>query len=117
MTDQVKVVSDLGLVCHAAAAVEKALDKVDDLTPASTLADAEAAGASQKKALATFDQAETKLQTAKLKEYRNQVEIYKEFVAEIRQNNTMTLQEASHQLKAQDAAVIAAHEQLAETMA
>ena len=84
VTEQVKVVSDSGLVCTAAAEVEKALDKVDDLTPASTVADAEAAGASLKKALATFDQAETELQTAKLKEYRDQVEIYEKFVGEIR---------------------------------
>ena len=33
VTDQVKVVSGSGLVGHAAAAVEKALDKIDDLTP------------------------------------------------------------------------------------
>ena len=56
--------SDSGLVCKATAEVEKALDNVDDLTPASTVADAEVAGASLKKALATLDQAETELQTA-----------------------------------------------------
>ena len=117
VTDQAKVVSNSGLVCTAAAEVEKALDKVDDLTPASTVADAEAAGASLKKALATFDQAETELQTAKLKEYRDQVEIYEKFVGEIRQNKTMTLEEAAQQLKTKAAPVIAAHEQLAETMA
>ena len=81
------------------------------------MADAEAAGASLKKALATFDQAETELQTAKLKEYRDQVEIYEKFVGEIRQNKTMTLEEAAQQLKTKAAPVIAAHEQLAETMA
>jgi hypothetical protein len=97
--------------------VEKALAKVDDLTPASTVADAEAAGASLKKALATFDQAETELQTAKLKEYRDQVEIYEKFVGEIRQNKTMTLEEAAQQLKTKADPVIAAHEQLAETVA
>ena len=117
VTEQVKVVSDSGLVCKATAEVEKALDKVDDLTPASTVADAEAAGASLKKALATLDQAETELQTAKLKEYRDQVAIYETFVGEIRQNKTMTLEEAAQQLKAKAAPVIAAHEQLAETMA
>ena len=117
VTDQAKVVSNSGLVCTAAAEVEKALDKVDDLTPASTVADAEAAGASLKKALATFDQAETELQTAKLKEYRDQVEIYEKFVGEIRQNKPMTLEEASQQLKTKAAPVIAAHEQMAETLA
>ena len=45
VTDQARVVTDSGLVCTAAAEVEKALAKVDDLTPASTVADAEAAGA------------------------------------------------------------------------
>ena len=117
VVDQAEVVSDSGLVCKATAEVEKALDNVDDLTPASTVADAEAAGASLKKALATFDQAETELQTAKLKEYRDQVEIYEKFVGEIRQNKTMTLEEAAQQLKTKAAPVIAAHEQLAETMA
>ena len=117
LKDEAKVVSDTMLVCTAAEAVETALNQVDALTPASTVADAEAAGASLKKALATFDQAETELQTAKLKEYRDQVEIYEKFVSEIRQNKTMTLEEAAQQLKTKAAPVIAAHEQLAETMA
>ena len=117
VVDQAEVVSDSGLVCKATAEVEKALDKVDDLTPASTVADAEAAGASLKKALATLDQAETELQTAQLNEYRDQVAIYETFVGQIRQNKTMTLEEAAKQLKAKAAPVIAAHEQLAETTA
>ena len=49
VVDQAEVVSDSDLVCKATAEVEKALDNVDDLTPASTVADAEAAGASLKK--------------------------------------------------------------------
>ena len=117
VTDQAKVLSDSGLVCNAAAEVEKALDKIDDLTPASTVADAEVAGASLKKALATLDQAETELQTAQRKEYRDQVAIYETFVGQIRQNKTMTLEEAAQQLKAKAAPVIAAHEQLAEATA
>ena len=117
VTDQAKVLSDSGLVCNAAAGVEKALDKIDDLTPASTVADAEVAGASLKKALATLDQAETELQTAQLKEYRDQVAICETFIGQIRQNKTMTLEEAAKQLKAKAAPVIAAYEQLAETTA
>jgi hypothetical protein len=117
LTDQAKVLSDSGLVCKATAEVEKALDKVDDLTPASTVADAEVAGASLKKALATLDQTETELETAQLKEYRDQVAIYETFVGQIRQNKTMTLEEAAQQLKAKAAPVIAAHEQLVETTA
>ncbi len=115
--DQAKVISDSVLVCNAAAEVEKALKKVDDLTPASTVADAEAAGASLKKALATFNQAEKELQSSKLKEYRDQVEIYEKFVGEIKQNKSMTLEEAAQQLKAKAAPVIAAHDQIGETMA
>ena len=114
VTDQVKVVSDSGLVCNATAEVEKALDKIDALTPASTVADAESAGESLKKALATLDKAEVELQTSKLNEYRDQVAIYEKFVGQIRQNKTMTLEEAAQQLKAQAAPVIAAHEQLSE---
>ena len=117
VTDQAKVVSDSGLVCIATAEVEKALDKVNDLTPASTVADAEVAGASLKQALATLDQAETEFQTAQLKEYRDQVAIFETFVGQIRQNKTMTLEEAAQQLKAKAEPVIAAHEQLAETTA
>ncbi len=115
--EEAKVISDSGLVCNAAAEVEKALEKVDDLTPASTVADAEAAGASLKKALATFDKAEKELQSSKLKEYRDQVEIYEKFVGEIRKNKSMTLEEAAQQLKAKAAPVIAAHDQFEETMA
>ena len=117
VTDQAKVVSDSGLVCIATAEVEKALDKVNDLTPASTVADAEVAGASLKKALATLDQAETELQTAELKEYRDQVALYETFVGLIRQHKNMTIEEAGQQLKAKVAPVMAAHEQLAETTA
>ena len=72
--------SDSGLVCKATAEVEKALDNVDDLTPVSTVADTEVVGAPLKKALATLDQAETELQTAKLREYRDQVALYETFV-------------------------------------
>ena len=117
VTDQAKVVSDSGLVCTAAAEVEKALDKVDDLTPASTVAEAEAAGESLKKALGKLDKAEKELQTSQLNEYRDQVAIYEKFVGQIRQNKTMTLEEAAQQLKAKAAPVIAAHEQLMETTA
>ena len=46
------------------------------------MADAEAASASLKNALATLDQAETELQTAQLKEYRDQVAIYETFVGD-----------------------------------
>ncbi len=115
--DQAKVVSDSGLVCTAAAEVEKALDKVDDLTPASTVAEAEAAGESLKKALAKLDTAEKELQTSQLNEYRDQVAIYEKFVGQIRQNKTMTLEEAAQQLQAKAAPVIAAHKQLMETTA
>ncbi len=113
--DEAKVVSDSGLVCSATAEVEKALDKVEALTPASTVADAEVAGESLKKALATLDKAEIELQTSKLNEYRDQVAIYEKFVSQIRQSKTMTLEEAAQQLKAKAAPVIAAREQLAET--
>ena len=115
--DQAKVVADSSLVCMAAAEVEKALGKVDDLTPTSTVAEAEAAGESLKKALAKLDTAEKELQTSQLNEYRDQVAIYEKFVGQIRQNKTMTLEEAAQQLKAKAAPVIAAHEQLMETTA
>ena len=115
--DQAKVVADSSLVCTAAVEVEKALDKVDELTPASTVAEAEAAGESLKKALAKLDTAEKELQTSQLNEYRDQVAIYEKFVGQIRENKTMTLEEAAQQLKAKAAPVIAAHEQLMETTA
>ncbi|WP_115071552.1 hypothetical protein [Synechococcus sp. UW179B] len=114
-TDQVKVLSDSALVCSATAEVEKAMEQVNHLTPASTVADAEAAGASLQKALAKLDEAEAELQTSQWKEYRDQVAIYEKFVGQVRQNKTMTLEEAAKQLKAKAAPVIAAHEQLAET--
>jgi len=116
-TDQAKVLSDSALVCSATAEVEKALEQVDDLTPASTVADAEAAGASLKKALAKLDEAEAELQTSQWKEYRDQVAIYEKFVGQVRQNKSMTLEDAAQQLKAKAAPVLAAREQLAETTA
>lgn len=115
--DQVQVVSDSGLLCTAATEVEKALDKVDDLTPASTIAEAEAAGESLKTALATLDKAEKELETSQWNEYRDQVAIYEKFVGQIRQNKTMTLEEAAQQLKEKSAPVIAAQEQLLESTA
>ena len=63
-TDQVKVLSDCALVRSATAEVEKAMEQVNHLTPASTVADAEAAGASLQKALAKLDEAEAELQTS-----------------------------------------------------
>ena len=93
------------------------MEQVDDLTPASTVADAEAAGASLKKALAKLDEAEAELQTSQWKEYRDQVAIYEKFVGQVRQNKSMTLEDAAQQLKAKAAPVLAAREQLAETTA
>ena len=115
--DRAEVASDSGLVCKATAEVEKALDNVDDLTPVSTVAETDVVSAPLKKALATLDQVETELQTAQLKEYRDQVALYETFVGLIRQHKTMTIEEAGQQLKAKAAPVIAAHEQLAETTA
>lgn len=117
LKDEAKVVSDTLVVCTAAEAVETALNQVDALTPASTVADAEAAGASLKKALKALKKAETDLQTSQLKEYRDQVVIYDKVVAQIRKNKTMTLEEAAQELKAKAAPVIAAQQQLAETTA
>ena len=97
-TDQVKVLSDSALVCSATAEVEKAMEQVDDLTPASTVADAEAAGASLQKALAKLDEAEAELQTSQWKEYRDQVAIYEKFVGQVRQNKSMTLEDAAQPL-------------------
>jgi|TARA_B100001093_G_scaffold512871_1_gene583576 predicted nuclease of restriction endonuclease-like RecB superfamily len=112
--DQAKVVSDVAVVCSASADVETALKNVDELTPASTVADAETAGNSLKEALSKLDRAEKQLIKSEVKEYRDQVAIYKDFIAQVRKNKTMTLEEASQQIKTMARPLVAAQKQLLE---
>ena len=52
---------------------------------------------------------------AEVKEYRDQVEIFREAVKEVKKDKTLTLAEAAEQLKGKAAPVLAAREQLAAT--
>lgn len=50
-----------------------------------------------------------------MKEYRDQVEIFRNAVDEVSQNKDLTLAEAAEQLKSKAAPLMAAREQLAST--
>ena len=92
--------------------VDQAVAVVNALTPESTVAQAEKARQSLDQALKTLDVAEEKLGQAEFSEYRDQVQIFRNAVDEIREQKDLTLAEAADQLKGKVAPVIAAREQL-----
>lgn len=114
-TDEVKVINGIEMVCAAQAEVDAAVVAVNALTPESTVADAEQAGEKLDKALSSLNMAEEQLVKAEVKEYRDQVEIFREAVKEVKKDKTLTLAEAAEQLKGKAAPVLAAREQLAAT--
>ena len=113
--DEVKVVKGVEAVCAAQADVDAAVDQVNGLTPDSTVADAQKAGDKLKGALSALNKAEGQLEKAEVKEYRDQVEIFRKAVDEVSKNKDLTLAEAAEQLKGKAAPLIAAREQLAST--
>ena len=58
--------------------------------------------------------ADQKLSKAELREYRDQVKIFRDAVDEVRRNKELTLAEAADQLKGKAEPVVAAKEQLME---
>ena len=113
--DEVKVAKGVEAVCAAQADVDAAVLKVNDLTPDSTVADAQQAGDKLKGALSALSKAEGQLEKAEVKEYRDQVEIFRKAVDEVSKKKDLTLAEAADQLKGKAAPLIAAREQLAST--
>ena len=113
--DEVKVVKGVEAVCAAQADVDAALLKVNELTPESTVADAQQAGDKLKGALSALSKAEGQLEKAEVNEYRDQVEIFRKAVDEVSKKKDLTLAEASDQLKGKASPLIAAREQLAST--
>jgi|TARA_B100000073_G_scaffold338761_1_gene336298 hypothetical protein len=113
--DEVKVVKGVEAVCAAQADVDAAVLKVNELTPDSTVADAQQAGDKLKGALSALSKAEGQLEKAEVKEYRDQVEIFRKAVDEVSKKKDLTLAEAADQLKGKAAPLIAAREQLAST--
>ena len=113
--DEVKVVKGVEAVCAAQADVDAALLKVNELTPESTVADAQQAGDKLKGALSALSKAEGQLEKAEVNEYRDQVEIFRKAVDEVSKKKDLTLAEAADQLKGKVSPLIAAREQLAST--
>jgi hypothetical protein len=113
--DEAKVAEGIEAVCAAQVDVNAAIEAVAALTPESTVADAEKAGMSLRGALLTLNRAENQLGRAEVREYRDQVEIFQKAVKAVRENKSLTLAEASEQLKTKVAPVIEAREQLAAT--
>ena len=114
-TDEVKVGQGVEAVCAAQADVDDAVVRVNALTPQSSVADAQEAGDKLKVALSALNKAEDQLERAEVKEYRDQVEIFRSAVDEVSRNKDLTLAEAAEQLKDKAAPLIAAREQLAST--
>ena len=113
--DEVKVVNGVEAVCGAQADVDAAVDQVNGLTPDSTVADAQQAGDKLKDALSALNKAEGQLEKAEVKEYRDQVDIFRKAVDEVSKKKELTLAEAAEQLKGKAAPLLAAREQLAST--
>ena len=113
--DEVKVVNGAEAVCAAQADVDAAVGQVNGLTPDSTVAEAQQAGDKLKRALAALSKAEGQLDKTEVKEYRDQVDLFRKAVDEVSKNKDLTLAEAAEQLKGKAAPLLAAREQLAST--
>ena len=111
--DEVKVVNGDEAVCASQADVDAAVGQVNGLTPDSTVAEAQQAGDKLKRALAALSKAEGQLDKAEVKEYRDQVDLFRKAVDEVSKNKDLTLAEAAEQLKGKAAPLLAAREQLA----
>ena len=113
--DEVKVFKGVEAVCAAQADVDAAMEQVNGLTPDSTVADAQQAGDKLKGALSALNKAEGQLEKAEVKEYRDQVDLFRKAVDEVSKNKELTLAEAAEQLKGKAAPLLAARAQLAST--
>ena len=113
--DEIQVVKGVEAVCAAQADVDAAIDTVNDLSPRSTVADAQKAGERLKVALSALNRAEEQLERAEVKEYRDQVGIFSNAVDEVSKSKDLTLAEAAEQLKTKATPLLAARRQLAST--
>ena len=113
--DEIQVVKGVEAVCSAQADVDAAIDTVNDLSPRSTIADAQKAGERLKVALSALNRAEEQLERAEVKEYRDQVAIFRKAVDEVSKNRELTLAEASEQLKTEAVPLLEARQQLVST--
>ena len=113
--DEVKVINGVEAVCNAQSDVDAAVDQVNNLTPDSTVADAQQAGDKLKAALSALNKAEGQLEKAEVKEYRDQVDLFRKAVDEVSKKKDLTLAEAAEQLKGKAAPLLEAREQLAST--
>ena len=66
-------------------------------------------------ALSALNKAEGQLEKAEVKEYRDQVDLFRKAVDEVSKNKELTLAEAAEQLKGKAAPLLAARAQLAST--
>ena len=110
--DQIQVVKGVETVCDAQADVDAATDTVNNLSPDSTVADAQKAGERLKAALSALNRAEEQLERAQVKEYRDQVGIFSNAVDEVSKSKDLTLAEVSEQLKAKAVPLLEARRQL-----
>ncbi|WP_413326830.1 hypothetical protein [Synechococcus sp. MIT S9503] len=110
--DQIQVVKGVETVCDAQADVDAATDTVNNLSPESTVADAQKAGERLKAALSALNRAEQQLERAEVKEYRDQVGIFSNAVDEVSKSKDLTLAEVSEQLKAKAVPLLEARRQL-----
>ena len=99
-------------VCDAQADVDAATDTVNNLSPDSTVADAQKAGERLKAALSALNRAEEQLERAEVKEYRDRVGIFSNAVDEVSKSKDLTLAEVSEQLKAKAVPLLEARRQL-----
>jgi len=113
--DEVKVVKGVEAVCAAQADVEAAMKQVNGLTPDSTVVDAHKAVDKLKAALSALNKAEDQLENSEVKEYRDQVDLFRKAVHEVSKNKELTLEEVAEQLKGKASPLLAARKQLAST--
>jgi hypothetical protein len=99
-------------VCQNLGAVATALDGVAALSPSSTVAEAQQAERNLATALTDLNRSESKLESVRLKAFRDQLQTFRGEVQRVSRESDLTLKEAGTALKAKATPLIEARRQL-----
>ena len=99
-------------VCARLARVGDALEAAAALTPSSSVGDAEAAGKELRQSLKALKASESRLEALRLADFQDKAKAFRQQVAAVAKDKTMTLEAAASTLKTRAQPVIAAHKAL-----
>lgn len=99
-------------VCARLARVGDALEQAAALSPSSSVGEAEAAGKELRQSIKALDASELRLEKLRLADFQAKAKTFRQEVAAVAKDKTMTLEAAASTLKAKAQPVVAAHKAL-----